>query len=91
MRVVVIGSGLGGLSAAAHLVRRGHQVTVLERSSTPEGSAGVLRGEGFSIDTGPTVLTLPQVLAETFAAAGRDIASYLTIDPVDPMYRATCG
>ena len=47
------------------------------------------RGEGFNIDTGPTVLTLPQVLADTFAAAGRDMASYLTIDSVDPMYRAT--
>jgi phytoene desaturase len=89
MRVVVIGTGLGGLSAAAHLVRRGHEVTVLERDAQPGGRTGSLRGEGFHVDTGPTVLTLPHILSDTFAAAGRDINSYLTIDPVDPMYRAT--
>ncbi len=89
MRVIVIGAGLGGLSATAHLVRRGHQVTVLERDSVPGGRAGSLHGDGFRIDTGPTMLTLPHVLADTFAAAGREVDAYLTIDPVDPMYRAT--
>ena len=89
MRVVVIGSGLGGLSAAAHLVRRGHQVTVVEREAVPGGALGVLAGEGFRIDTGPTVLVYPQLLAETFAAAGHDMASYLTLEALDPSYRAT--
>jgi phytoene desaturase len=89
MRVVVIGSGLGGLSAAAHLVRRGHQVTVLERDAVPGGRLGMLAGEGFRIDTGPTVLVYPQLLAETFAAAGQEMASYLTLQPLDPSYRAT--
>lgn len=89
MRVVVIGSGLGGLSAAAHLVRRGHQVTVVERDAVPGGRLGVLAGDGFRIDTGPTVLVYPQLLAETFAAAGRDMSAYLTLEPLDPSYRAT--
>jgi phytoene desaturase len=89
VRVVVIGAGLGGLAAAAHLVRRGHQVTVLERDAVPGGRAGVFARAGFRIDTGPTMLTMPDLLADTFAAAGAQLADYLTIEPLDPMYRAT--
>jgi phytoene desaturase len=88
MRVVVIGAGLGGLSAAAHLVGAGHDVTVVERESRPGGRAGVIREAGFVLDTGPTVLTMPHLVEATFAAAGREMAQYVTIEPVDPMYRA---
>lgn len=88
MRVVVIGAGLGGLSAAAHLVGAGHEVTVIERESRPGGRAGVVRESDFVLDTGPTVLTMPHLVEATFAAAGRDMSQYVTIDPVDPMYRA---
>ena len=89
MRVAVIGAGLGGLSAAAHLVGDGHDVTVLERGSRPGGRAGLVEREGFRLDNGPTVLTMPGLLQDVFAAAGRDMASYVRCKPVDPMYRAT--
>ena len=88
MRVVVVGAGLGGLSAAAHLVGRGHDVTVVERESIPGGRAGLIEEAGFRLDNGPTVLTMPNLLADAFRAAGREMDDYLTIDPVDPMYRA---
>jgi len=88
MRVVVIGAGLGGLSASAHLVAAGHDVCVVERGSLPGGRAGVIERDGFRLDTGPTVFTMPNLLADTFAALGRDIDDYVTVDPVDPMYRA---
>jgi phytoene desaturase len=88
MRVVVVGAGLGGLAAAAHLVGRGHDVTVVERSAQPGGRAGVVTGSGYVLDIGPTVLTMPGLLADTFAAAGREMADFVTIRPVDPMYRA---
>jgi len=88
MNVIVIGAGLGGLSAAAHLSRRGHEVTVLERSSIPGGRAGMVAEAGFRLDNGPTVLTMPNLLADAFAAAGADMADHVTIKPVDPMYRA---
>lgn len=88
MRTVVIGAGLGGLSAAAHLIAGGHEVTVLERGSVPGGRAGVLERDGFRLDTGPTVFTMPDLLADTFAVIEREISDYVTIDPVDPMYRA---
>ena len=88
MRIVVVGAGLGGLSAAAHLSKRGHEVTVLERDSVPGGRAGVLSEAGFRLDTGPTVVTMPDVLSATFAAAGSELADFVRLHPVDPMYRA---
>jgi phytoene desaturase len=89
MRVVVIGAGLGGLAAAAHLVRRRHDVTVLERESVPGGRVGLFADAGFRIDTGPSVLTMPDLLADTFRAAGAELERYLTLDPLDPVYRAS--
>ncbi len=88
MRVVVVGAGLGGLSAAAHLSNRGHDVTIVERSSRPGGRAGLVEAAGFRLDNGPTVLTMPGLLADTFNAAGADMDDFVTIRPVDPMYRA---
>jgi phytoene desaturase len=88
-RVVVVGAGLAGLSAACELVGRGHEVTILERGSVPGGRAGLLELEGFRFDTGPTVLTMPDLLANTFAAAGADMDDLLTLRRLDPLYRAT--
>jgi phytoene desaturase len=86
--VVVVGAGLGGLSAAAHLSRQGHRVSVVERESIPGGRAGMITEQGFRLDNGPTVLTMPGLLADAFAAAGADMADFITVDKVDPMYRA---
>jgi phytoene desaturase len=88
-RVVIVGAGLGGLSAACHLAGRGHDVTVLEAADGPGGRAGSLAREGFRFDTGPTVLTMPHLIDACFTAAGADRRSLLTLRPVDPMYRAT--
>jgi phytoene desaturase len=88
LRVVVIGAGLGGLSAAAHLSRLGHDVTVVEREPIPGGRAGMIEEAGFRLDNGPTVLTMPGLLGDAFAAAGADMADFVDIRPVDPMYRA---
>ena len=88
MRVAVVGAGLGGLSAACHLVGKGHEVVVLEREAVPGGRAGVLDEAGFRIDTGPSVLTMTDILGATFAAAGADMDEHLTLRPVEPIYRA---
>lgn len=88
MRVVVIGAGLGGLSAAARLVGLGHEVTVVERDPTPGGRAGLVESHGFRLDNGPTVLTMPNLLEDAFRAAGAEMRDYVTVKPVDPMYRA---
>jgi phytoene desaturase len=88
VRVAIVGAGLGGLSAACHLAGRGHEVVVLERETVPGGRAGVLEAEGFRIDTGPSVLTMTDILRATFAAAGADMADHVRLQPVDPIYRA---
>ena len=88
MNVVVIGAGLGGLSAAAYLAKAGHSVTVVERDPIPGGRAGMIESAGFRLDNGPTVLTMPNLLERVFEAAGANMADYVTIKKVDPMYRA---
>ncbi|BBN49385.1 hypothetical protein JPH1_38600 [Mycobacterium avium subsp. hominissuis] len=64
--VVVIGAGLAGLSAALHLAGRGRAVTVVEREAWPGGRAGRRDIDGYQIDTGPTVLTMPDIIEDTF-------------------------
>lgn len=86
--VVVIGAGLAGLSAALHLAGRGRAVTVVERHAWPGGRAGRLDIDGYRIDTGPTVLTMPDIIDETFAAVGQKCADHLELLPVEPAYRA---
>jgi phytoene desaturase len=86
--VVVIGAGLSGLSAACYLTGQGHEVTVVEREQIPGGRAGRLVQDGFSFDTGPTVLTMPDLIADALRAVDSDIDSVLPMRPLDPAYRA---
>jgi|RhiMethySRZTD1v2_1073278.scaffolds.fasta_scaffold03516_18 phytoene desaturase len=86
--VVIVGAGLGGLSAACHLAGAGYDVTVVEASDRPGGRAGLAELGGYRFDTGPTVLTMPDLVERCFHAAGVDMADLLTLVPVDPMYRA---
>ena len=65
-RAVVIGAGLGGLSAAIHLARQGWKVDVIERNSRSGGRMNVIREKGFTIDMGPTMLMMPEVIENTF-------------------------
>lgn len=85
--VVVIGSGFGGLAAAVRLRALGHPVRVLEARDQPGGRASVFLRDGYSFDAGPTVITAPYLLAELFAALGRDMRDYVELGPVDPFYR----
>ncbi|QIZ37148.1 phytoene desaturase family protein [Saccharopolyspora sp. ASAGF58] len=87
-RIVVVGAGLAGLASALHLAGRGREVTVVERNATPGGRAGRLDLGGYRLDTGPTVLTMPDVVADTLAAVGEALADRLDLHPVHPAYRA---
>jgi phytoene desaturase len=84
----VVGAGLGGLACALHLAAAGRQVTVVEREPVPGGRAGRLSVDGYDFDTGPTVLTMPELIAEPLAAVGEKLSDWLELTPLDPAYRA---
>ncbi len=87
-RVVVVGAGLAGLAAALRLRAQGLDVTVLERGDRPGGRAGRIERGGFSFDTGPSVMTMPALVAELFALHGEEMTDHLTVERLDPAYRA---
>ncbi len=86
--VVVVGAGLSGLSAALHLAGTGREVTVIEAAAKPGGRAGQETIEGYRIDTGATVLTMPELIDEAFAAVGTSLAAEVDLIKLDPAYRA---
>ena len=87
MRIIVVGAGLGGLGAAMRLQGAGHDVVVIEARERPGGRAYQLKDKGFTWDTGPSLVTMPWVLEETFAAAGRDLHEQVRLERLDPFYR----
>ncbi len=87
--VVVVGAGLSGLSAAIHLAARGREVVVVEARDGPGGCCGSASLGPYRFDTGPSVLTMPDVLADTLGAAGEDIEDSLPLRRLDPFYRMT--
>ncbi len=86
-RIGVIGGGLGGLAAACTLAARGYDVILFEQNPWLGGKAAIHEQQGFRFDMGPTILTLPTVLARIFSEAGRDISDYLDLIPLDPQWR----
>ena len=88
MSVVVIGAGLSGLSAACHLVGLGHDVTLVERHDRAGGRGLRLSRNGFTFDTGPTVMTMPDLVDAALAGVGTSLADALPMRRLDPAYRA---
>nr|MDQ3612200.1 phytoene desaturase family protein [Actinomycetota bacterium] len=93
-RVVIVGAGLAGLSAALRLTGAGREVTILEREQIPGGRNGLLSvasptgGGSYEFDTGPTVLTMPDLIADALDCVGERLEDWLELTPVDPLYRA---
>jgi phytoene desaturase len=87
MKIIVIGSGFGGLAAANRLAAKGHEIVLFEKRDKLGGRAYQYEVNGFKFDGGPTVLTAPYIFDEIFAAAGRRREEYFTLLPLDPFYR----
>lgn len=86
MRIVVIGSGFGGISAAIRLQAQGHDVTIVEKLDKPGGRAYVFEQDGFTFDAGPTIVTAPWLVDELFSLTGKKTADYVKLVPLDPFY-----
>lgn len=85
--IMIIGAGLGGLSAAIRLAARGHRVELFEKSDQPGGKAYVIEREGHRFDAGPTVITAPFMFDDLWRAAGRRREDYFELRPCKPYYR----
>lgn len=83
---IVIGAGLGGLAAAMRLGAKGWRVTVLDRLDRPGGRGSSVSIGGYRFDLGPTIVTMPSVLEDLWAAVGRDFHKDVELRPMDPFY-----
>lgn len=86
-KVIVIGSGFGGLGAAARIATHGYEVEIFEKRDKPGGRGYTYEIEGFKFDGGPTVITAPFMFDDIFELAGRRREDYCQFVPCDPFYR----
>jgi phytoene desaturase len=85
-RAIVVGAGLGGLSAAMRLGAKGYQVTLLDRLDRAGGRGSSITRNGHRFDLGPTIVTVPQVFRQLWEECGRDFDKDVDLRPVDPYY-----
>ena len=86
-KAIVIGGGFGGLATAIRLQAAGHTVTLVEAREQVGGRAYQLKDHGFTFDMGPTLITAPHLLADLWAAAGRNVQDDIAFMPLSPFYR----
>ena len=87
MRIVIIGSGFGGLSAACFLAKAGHSVEVFEKNEIAGGRAGVFQAEGFTFDMGPSWYLMPEVFEHFFEAMDEKVEDWLDLVKLTPSYQ----
>jgi phytoene desaturase len=90
-KVVVIGSGFAGLSAASNLAQKGFEVTVLEKNAVPGGRARKYEADGFMFDMGPSWYWMPDVFEQYFARFGKQPSDYYDLVRLDPSYSIFFG
>ncbi len=86
-RVIVIGTGFGGLAAAIRLSIKGYEVTVLEKLDSPGGRAYVHHRNGYTFDAGPTIITAPFLLEELWTLCGKKMSDDIDLRLMDPFYQ----
>lgn len=86
-KIVIIGAGLGGLSAAISLATEGFEVCLLDKNDKIGGKLNVMEKQGFTFDMGPSILTMPHIFRNLFEQAGRKLEDYVDIETVEPHWR----
>ena len=90
-KIIVIGAGVSGLASAVRLLNEGFEVELYEKNPEVGGRMGVISGNGFSFDLGPTILMMPQIYNEVFSSCGRNPADYIQMERLDPIYKVYFG
>src|SRR5512137_564485 len=85
--VIVIGAGLGGLSAAISLAQEGYEVSIHEKNAKIGGKLNVLKERGYTFDLGPSILTLPHIFERLFERSGKKMSDYFSIRALRPHWR----
>ena len=86
-KVIVIGAGFAGLSAASFLAKMGWEVTVIEKHDLPGGRARKFKAEGFTFDMGPSWYWMPDIFERYFNSFGKKVSDYYALKRLDPSYR----
>ncbi len=86
-KIIVIGSGFGGLAEAIRLQALGFSVEIFEKREQVGGRAYQLKKSGYTFDMGPSLITAPFIIESVFASAGRKMSDYIDTTPLDPFYR----
>jgi phytoene desaturase len=86
-KIIVIGSGFGGLAVAIRLQARGFDVTIMEKNEQIGGHASQLIIDGYTFDMGPSLITAPDIIEGVFRSAGREMNHYINLRKLDPYYR----
>lgn len=90
-QVIIIGAGIGGLCTAARLLKSGYKVTIYEKESQVGGRANRIKQDGYTFDTGPTLLMMTDVLYDTFKFCGKNLNDYLELIQLEPNYQVAFG
>ena len=86
-KIIIIGSGFGGLTVAMRLLANGHKVTLIEKLNQIGGRGRVQKINNFKFDSGPTVITVPQIFEDAFSSLGKRFSDYVALIPIYPYYR----
>jgi phytoene desaturase len=85
--IAIIGAGIGGLSSACLMAAKGYKVTVFEKNKRVGGKMNLFQSDGFTFDTGPSLLTMPHILERLFSECGYKLAEHLKLIPLSPVCR----
>lgn len=91
MKVIIIGSGFGGLAIAGLLAKDGFDVRVFEKNDLPGGRASIWKKDDFLFDLGPSWYLMPDVFEKFFAEFGKKPSDYMKLKRLDPSYRVFFG
>lgn len=86
-KAIIVGAGIGGLTAGARLAKDGYKVTILEQDINVGGRANAIKQDGYTFDTGPTILMMTDVLYDTFAYCGKNFDDYINLSQLEPNYQ----